>query len=531
MSEDGADTCTDARRLSNVHTITLSRDERFAYVNAQEGGAGAGSGIAIFSRDATTGKLTQLPGTDGCATYNGFSEDGAGTCQDIRGGGYANAFAITRDDKHAYLPHYNQDSIALLDVDPATGNVSQPGGTAGCLSANGASEDGPATCQDVGVLGGAWSAVISLDGKTLYVSNFDERGLAVFRIDATSGALTPLAGTDHCITNDGDSSEGAATCADGRGFDESEVLTASSDARSLYMANRATGVVVMSLDPATGKATELDGKDGCFTFDGSSADGPDTCTDIRATSGTHRLTLSPDQAFGYIGGDAGLTAFSRQASPVCTDVAGATPFATPFAFTLSCSDPNGDPFTRQILTTAGHGALSSVDPSLAQVTYTPAAGFSGADSFSFRAVDASSAGAPATAAVTVGAAPPPTPTPDRVAPVCARSGAGRLSLARLIISVRCGEAARLAARLTLPRRVARRLRISAARRVTIATGRAQAAANATTKLKLKLTRKARKRLGNLSSARLRRLRPTLRITATDLALNKSTRAARVRLKR
>ena len=37
------------------------------------------------------------------------------------------------------------------------------------------------------------------------------------------------------------------------------------------MANRATGVVVMSLDPATGKATELDGKDGCFTFDGSSA--------------------------------------------------------------------------------------------------------------------------------------------------------------------------------------------------------------------------------------------------------------------
>ena len=61
--------------------------------------------------------------------------------------------------------------------------------------------------------------MISLDGKTLYVSNFDERGLAVFRIDATSGALTPLAGTDHCITNDGDSSEGAATCADGRGFD------------------------------------------------------------------------------------------------------------------------------------------------------------------------------------------------------------------------------------------------------------------------------------------------------------------------
>ncbi|MBW3597896.1 MAG: cadherin-like domain-containing protein [Planctomycetes bacterium] len=54
------------------------------------------------------------------------------------------------------------------------------------------------------------------------------------------------------------------------------------------------------------------------------------------------------------------------------------------AFTLTGSDPDGDPLTFQIITGPAHGALSGVAPHL---TYTPGADFNGADSFTFKVND------------------------------------------------------------------------------------------------------------------------------------------------
>jgi hypothetical protein len=389
------------------------------------------------------------------------------------------------------------------------------------------------------VLSAVWSTELAPDGRTLYAAMYDSHGfpadhpgLSVFRVDPGTGGLTPLSGTDHCITNDGDSTEGEGTCVDGRGFGEQERITVSADGRSLYATGRSSGVQVLALDPATGKATQLPGVAGCLSDDGGSLDGPGTCTDLRVTGGTHALALSPDQAFGYFGsldGDGSVAVVSRQVPPVCAGTTFATAFATPFTVVLPCSDPNGDPVTREIVGGPAHGALGGIDQATGKVVYTPAAGFSGADGFTYRAVDAAGASATTPARITVGAEPPP---PDTAAPVCARAGGKTLSRKRLTVSLRCGEGAALRARLTLPRKVAKRLRIGGrARRVTIAGGRAQAAAGATAKVQLKLTRKARKRLRALPGAKLRKLRPTLTVKATDVAGNTATLAAKVRFKR
>jgi hypothetical protein len=530
--DDGAATCTDARVVEYVHAITLSEDERFAYLNSSWSVDGNAAGVAVFSRDPDSGVLTQLPGADGCATTTGRDEDDT-PCLDVRGGGYADSFSLTPDGTHAYLPYYDESSLAILDVDPVTGVLSQRPGAAGCLSADGTSEEGTTTCVDVGALGGVWNTAVSNDGRTLYVSIWDDRGLSVFRIDPQDAGLTPLAGKDHCVTETGASSEGADTCADGRGFGEQELLTLSADGRSLYATARDVGVQVLALDPGTGKATQLPGAAGCANPTGDSPEGPGTCTEVPAEGGTHQLALSSDQASGYFGSVGGsITVVSRQVPPVCTGTAGATAFATPFAIALPCRDPNGDPFTREIVGGPAHGTLAPVDQASGQVTYTPAAGFSGADGFTFRAVDAASASAPATAGVTVGAAPAaPPPPPDTVAPACARAGKGAISRRKLTVAFRCAEAAALKAKLTLPRKVAKRLKLGTARKVTIAAGSAQAAADARTKVTLKMKRKARKRIRALGPARLRALRPTLTIRATDLAGNTAKRSAKVRLKR
>jgi hypothetical protein len=71
--------------------------------------------------------------------------------------------------------------------------------------------------------------------------------------------------------------------------------------------------------------------------------------------------------------------------------------------TLTGSDVDGDALTYSVLNGPANGALSGTAPSL---TYTPNAGFSGSDSFTFVAFDGQLGSAPATASITVNPAGP-----------------------------------------------------------------------------------------------------------------------------
>ena len=68
------------------------------------------------------------------------------------------------------------------------------------------------------------------------------------------------------------------------------------------------------------------------------------------------------------------------------------------AIALTGSDPDSDPLTFQVTTGPAHGALSGVAPDL---TYTPAAGYVGSDSFSFVVNDGTVNSGPATVMLTV----------------------------------------------------------------------------------------------------------------------------------
>ena len=70
--------------------------------------------------------------------------------------------------------------------------------------------------------------------------------------------------------------------------------------------------------------------------------------------------------------------------PVANDQAVSTAEDTPVAITLTGSDADGDPLTYTIATPPANGSLSGTAPNL---TYTPNADFSGADSFTFTVND------------------------------------------------------------------------------------------------------------------------------------------------
>ncbi|MCX6879803.1 MAG: Ig-like domain-containing protein [Verrucomicrobia bacterium] len=152
---------------------------------------------------------------------------------------------------------------------------------------------------------------------------------------------------------------------------------------------------------------------------GSDANG-DTLTYAIVTQPTHgtlsgtppAVTYTP--AAGYSGSDSFTckvndgTVDSAPATVTITVQRNAAPIAnaqgvtvgasSSKAITLAGSDADGDTLTYAIVTQAAHGTLSGTPPA---VTYTPAAGYAGNDSFTFKVNDGMVDSAPATVSISV----------------------------------------------------------------------------------------------------------------------------------
>src|SRR5205823_7746640 len=87
-------------------------------------------------------------------------------------------------------------------------------------------------------------------------------------------------------------------------------------------------------------------------------------------------------------------------APVASDQAVTTDEDTARAITLGATDTEGSALTYTIVVGPVHGTLSGTAPAL---TYTPAANYNGADSFTFKANDGSLDSNTATVTITVAA--------------------------------------------------------------------------------------------------------------------------------
>jgi Bacterial Ig domain len=92
----------------------------------------------------------------------------------------------------------------------------------------------------------------------------------------------------------------------------------------------------------------------------------------------------------------------------------------PVSITLSAYDANGDSLVFKIISGPTQGSLISFDPNAGTVTYSPANGFSGSDSFTFAANDGLADSEPAPVTITLNTS---TPTPTATATVTATATA------------------------------------------------------------------------------------------------------------
>lgn len=463
--------CTVATGISSPGAAVVSPDGKNVYAAAL-----TGNGIWAFTRDATTGVLTQLASTQGCITPDGSS----GACTNGRAVGRAYALAISPDGTTLYEASNGGfgvggagGALTVFARDPSTGALTQLAGTDGCLTTNGASEDGADTCANARAIGDSYELAVSPDGRSVYNASYTgtaggHEGFAIFD-RASNGALTQLAGTAGCVTKDGTSEDGAATCATGHGI-----------------------------------------------------------------SGPTAVVVSPDGAnvYGGADGDGTLVAFSRATSskPTCSATTADAGHDAAVVVSLACTATDGDALTRAIASGPSHGTLGAIDQSAGTVTFTPTAGYAGDDAFTFTATDRDGTSAPATATVHVAAAPattnttnpPPVITADSTPPVgrLGRIVARLRTLAKtgkLVIPVTSNEAGSVTVDLLVARTDAKHGHLAAARTVRIGRGSRRISAAGTVKVTVKLTKKARRAIG-----KLRKLKVTARATLKDAAGNKRT---------
>jgi len=194
LSQTGTDGgCTDVRALGGAGGIALSPNGDNVYVASLSSDA-----VAVFSRDQTTGVLSQLPGTAGCVSETG----NGGSCADGRALDRSRSVTVSPDGANVYVAAENGDAVAVFSRDPATGRLTQLSGRPGCVSETGSGGE----CTDGTALDGVRSVAVTPDGKNVYTASFYSSAVAIFSRDETTGALTQLGNANEfppVITSDG----------------------------------------------------------------------------------------------------------------------------------------------------------------------------------------------------------------------------------------------------------------------------------------------------------------------------------------
>jgi DNA-binding beta-propeller fold protein YncE len=258
FAQSPATGCTTAPGVESAQAVTVSADGHNVYV-------GGGTSIAVFTRDAKTGALTQLAGPLGCISSS------IGGCARAVGLSGVSQIALAPGGKFAYATSSIANSVTGFARDVKTGALTQLKGAAGCVRPGGLG----GCASGVGLLG-ASALAITPDGRSLYVAGRDADAVAAFSIDPTGGALLQLGAKQACIRGGDDS----GACAAGRALAGADGLAISPDGLTLYVAAKnADAVAVLQRDATTGALSQQAGLSGCTRLAGGLG-----CTTGRALS-------------------------------------------------------------------------------------------------------------------------------------------------------------------------------------------------------------------------------------------------------
>jgi 6-phosphogluconolactonase (cycloisomerase 2 family) len=267
--------------------------------------------VAEFARDATTGALTQIAGNP-CIRDVGQAFANTACPLTARGLHTARSVAVSPDGKNVYVAAQNSNAIATLARDTTTGVLTQPTGITNCID-NVIQYPSPG-CSAHGLgIDGPRSVTVSPDGKTVYSTAVVGDSVAAFARNTTNGSLTQLTGAASCT--EGIRSPSTTLCPTrGLGLDGAFSVTVSPDNTSVYVASdNGNAVAEFSRNTTTGQLTQLAGSAACIQGPSGIAECP---TRGAGLDGAVYPVVSADGKNVYVAAFYGssLASFSRNAT-------------------------------------------------------------------------------------------------------------------------------------------------------------------------------------------------------------------------
>jgi DNA-binding beta-propeller fold protein YncE len=280
-SEPGG-SCARVRGLSGSapfvgsHALAISPDGRNVYVASSRSNA-----IAIFTRNARTGALTQHSGAAGCIALLG-----SGGCAKAIGLGAPNSVAVSADGKNVYATSLAGNAVVSLHRSSSTGALTQLGEGTGCI-ANVATTG----CTTGRALDGPDVVAISPDGTSVYAGAFAGNAVAVFSRDTSTGALAQPPDATGCVVQ-----TPIAGCTTGLGLGNPEGLVISPGGTNLYVAAPGSNALdTFTRNSSTGALTQATDGTGCIVDVAVTG-----CTTGRQLGGADAVAISPTGASVYV---------------------------------------------------------------------------------------------------------------------------------------------------------------------------------------------------------------------------------------
>lgn len=246
VSEDGSGgACTDGRALSGASDVIVSPGSDNVYVAAAEGDA-----VAVLDR-ATSGKVTQQAGAEGCVMVDGASSN----CTDARALDGALRLVVSPDGENVYVSALISDAISVFDRDQGDGALTQKSGTAGCISADGVGGE----CVIGRAIAFTFDLELTADGRNLYAASrtsSTDGSIAVLSRSVDTGLLSQLPDEEGCVSLDF-----SDDCGSARAIETTAGLSSSPDGTSVYAASFATqnltvaAVAIFDRSPVGPRAT------------------------------------------------------------------------------------------------------------------------------------------------------------------------------------------------------------------------------------------------------------------------------------
>lgn len=275
VAAEGADGCGTAVGLNGPNSVALSPDGRNLYATSREGNS-----VTVFARNPANGALTQLPGATGC--ISGLPLPVCGSGRALVG---PDVVVVSPDGNNVYVGSFFGNAVAVFNRDQASGVLTQPSGTAGCLA-----EAATNGCAVGLALGAPEGMAVSGDGNSVYVASALSNAVAVLARDPATGALTQPGGGSGCIV-----ASTLAGCTLGLQLGGANAVAVSSGDDDVYVTSLLSNSVTSFSRASSGALTQKSGTAGCLVYLRAAG-----CSFGRALVAPEGLAVSPDGANVYV---------------------------------------------------------------------------------------------------------------------------------------------------------------------------------------------------------------------------------------